>query len=436
MRLQDIRAAITDVTAYDPEVEAYTAILDRMVNDAYIRLWAADAGWTFAMKEAKVTAYGDAVPGYDPMTNLPITITLTNGSEQVVTSGDFFKAAMQGRTLLDPTDTPYVIRKAGSTIAAFLETPYAGATITTSDFRVVQVRVPMPADLVRILRIEDATEGKEILYRDRFSQADQAMSYGVTDPGSGEPDVWTQADPTRTAAPMSAPTTAAITGTLPASTWRFCYTHLYGGVESARSPLSAEHVVTTAAGIRVSVPTTFLDSGYSKNIYGAFKNPAASKEYSAFRYLGNIDDSTTTFSLATDPSVSIRVWATGNASRAPENDGYVSSIALWNRPSTDRVLRVIYLYQPPKLIEDTDSPMLPVHAHSYLVHRTLEQLFMRHDKPQYARIHAGLANEEVKELRRRYLNEERQSVRRGMSWGTGQTGRLAFLNAINNTWST
>ena len=90
--------------------------------------------------------------------------------------------------------------------------------------------------------------------------------------------------------------------------------------------------------------------------------------------------------------------------RLPENSGHYKRIRLYPRQDTDYLVALRYIYQPPRLIEDSDTPEFPPSHHRYLVYRACQELFVKHDNLSHSEVYKRKADIELLRLENNYLS--------------------------------
>jgi hypothetical protein len=390
MRLTDILGLVKTVTDYDPTVTTYDDEVTRLINNALFELFA-EKPFTFAQKEVDITAHAD----------VSTTANVTLGSNVV---GGFSVGAdwMEGQ-IIEIEKVEYEIawiNIAGNTL--YLTKPYVGPTAAGASMKAKQRYLDLPQDCVSVLQLgtrervgnaSPADIGRFVPFT-RFEDEWWALPLDEV----GTATHWVNYDDYTVASPVQSPTAAlAGGGTLvPGTEYSFVRTLNYGNRRSAPSPLGAATPTPGNQNINITLPETGIGSGYYQEVWLKFS------PYKAYRLVisEQAPGAAPVTAAITAPS---NDWQFKE--RLTEVDGNYQRVRLYPRQSSDTVITLRYLYRPPKLVEDTDSPQFPAAHHQYLAYRALSDLFVKHDNLPQHKIYQDKAEDEIIKLEQRYMTE-------------------------------
>lgn len=125
------------------------------------------------------------------------------------------------------------------------------------------------------------------------------------------------------------------------------------------------------------------------------------------------------------------VWLAGVAAsefklrsvpRLPDfGEGTYWRIRLHPRPNFFMPVRIRYIRKPQSLIENEDTPESPPATHRYIVYRSCEELFTKHNALPQAQLYKKKADDEEKKMAAQWLTQRAASyVKRGFGIGAGE----------------
>ena len=118
-----------------------------------------------------------------------------------------------------------------------------------------------------------------------------------------------------------------------------------------------------------------------------------------------IDDDETTNAW---PQATIQIDSTADLyryARQEVNLGNKKRIRLYPRPGTQTPIEIRYIFTPQLLKDDYDKPACPDGTHRYLVYRTCEETFMKHNNPDMADYYRKKADKELLKIDNKYLTQ-------------------------------
>jgi|14_taG_2_1085336.scaffolds.fasta_scaffold01595_6 hypothetical protein len=392
MRLTDIIGLVKTVTDYDPTVTTYDDEVTRLINNALFELFAEKA-FTFAQKETVATAYADVTT----------TGSTTNGSTDV-TAFTVGASWMDGQ-VAEVGGVEYDIAWIDvATNTLYLTKPYEGLTAAGVAVKVKHRFVDLPQDCVSVLQIGT---------RDRVGNANPADIGNFASLTRFEDEMWalpldevgtsthwvhhddfTVPSPVGIGSSTLTPGPALSVGT----EYSFVRTFVYGNRRSAPSPAITATPTGGTPGITVNMAENGVRSGYYQELWVKFS------PYKAYR---SVPPGT---SYPPGAAVTVVPLAPpGNdwqfMERLSEVDGNYQRIRMYPRQAVDTEITVRYMYRPPMLIEDTDSPQFPAAHHQYLAYRALSDLFVKHNNLPQHKIYQDKAEDEIIKLEQRYMTE-------------------------------
>ena len=390
MRLTDIIGLVKTVTDYDPTVTTYDDEVTRLINNALFELFA-EKPFTFAQKEVDITAHAD----------VSTTANVTLGSNVV---GGFSVGAdwMEGQ-IIEIEKVEYEIAWINTAVnTLYLTKPYVGPTAAGASMKAKQRYLDLPQDCVSVLQLgtrervgnaSPADIGRFVPFT-RFEDEWWALPLDEV----GTATHWVNYDDYTVPSPVELGTVASSAG--PALTvgleYSFVRTFTYGNRRSAPSPVVTRTPTGGTPGILLTPDETGVASGFYQEVWMKFS------PYKAYRLVVSEQEPAAAGVLAPVAPPN-NTWQFGE--RLPEVDGNYQRVRLYPRQISDTVITLRYLYRPPKLVEDTDSPQFPAAHHQYLAYRALSDLFVKHDNLPQHKIYQDKAEDEIIKLEQRYMTE-------------------------------
>jgi len=171
--------------------------------------------------------------------------------------------------------------------------------------------------------------------------------------------------------------------------------------ESGPSPISDEVVPAVGTdGVNcTNMQVTNVYDGLRKRVY--VRAPGSNRFYATEEY--PVSHTVTSRSIIFDNANPVEMFT--NAKPLFEHGGVYQRIRLYPRQDKDYLMTIRYLYRPQRLVDDTDSPDVPAVAHKYLIFRTAEELFFKHNNLNQGKIYQEKANKELLNLENRWLTE-------------------------------
>lgn len=391
MRLTDIIGLVKTVTDYDPTVTTYDEEVTQLINNALFELFA-EKPFTFAQKEVDITAHADVTT----------TANVTNGS---VTVAAFTVGAgwMEGQ-IIEIEKVEYEIAWINiATNTLYLTKAYAGPGAAAS-IRVKQRYVDLPQDCVSVLQLgtrervgnaSPADIGRFVPFT-RFEDEWWALPLDEI----GTSTHWVNYDDYTVPSPVGIGTSTLTAGPVLSvgTEYSFVRTFVYGNRRSAPSPAIIAIPAGGTPGISINMAETGTTSGYSQELWVKFS------PYKAYRAVPPGTNYAPGAAVTIVPlPVPGNDWQFNE--RLTEVDGNYQRVRLYPRQSSDTPITLRYLYRPPKLIEDTDSPQFPAAHHQYLAYRALSDLFVKHDNLPQHKIYQDKAEDEIIKLEQRYMTD-------------------------------
>ena len=391
MNLQELREMVGSIVDYDPDVQTYRDEVTRVVNELYLDFFT-DKPWMFAIKSSEISVYKDVKV---------IDGVLNSGSSLIGSATTPFLPWMSGMIVeiqgSTADDGEYEIAKYASSNILFVKDFAAAGNEPNITFIFKQRYVDMPKDCAEViavgLRNPTQTPTTAFDYLPRFRDEE----YGLLLSSTGQPTDWLLHDDETVLPPVLAPTIAdgGAGGPWVAGEYHVKYTLIYQDRESSPSPASSVTLAATRHLGVTGMQNTGANSGYTKRFY------VRTTETKAYYHVSEADVAETTPTLA---SLTVPSQYLISQDRLPENSGHYKRIRLYPRQDTDYLVSLRYIYQPPRLIEDSDTPEFPPSHHRYLVYRACQELFVKHDNLSHSEVYKRKADIELLRLENNYLS--------------------------------
>lgn len=386
MNLQELREMVGSIVDYDPDVQTYRDEVTRVVNELYLDFFT-DKPWMFAIKSSEISVYKDITK----------TGNMTAGSNEFTTTAnpDWINGAIVEISNSTADDGEYEILKVGPSTKVFLNGFTASNTeAVTLTFK--QRYVDMPQDCAEViavgLRNPTQTPTTAFDYLPRFRDEE----YGLLLSSTGQPTDWLLHDDETVLPPVLAPTIQqGAAGPWVEGEYHVKYTLIYQNRESSPSPVASTHLANNKILEVTGMQNTGANSGYTKRFY------VRTTETKAYYHVEQADVAETTTTVA---SLTVPTQYLISQDRLPENSGHYKRIRLYPRQDTDYLVSLRYIYQPPRLIEDSDTPEFPPSHHRYLVYRACQELFVKHDNLSHSEVYKRKADIELLRLENNYLS--------------------------------
>ncbi len=408
MNLGQIIDRCGNILDYAPSLTSYRNEVRDIVNMVYLEMFG-ERPFQFAQKTVKVPAYKDVLSGTKSVTLSGASVTIGN---------PFFEDYMEGMVLEIAGSTTasnnkeFLIAKVSSATVAYLNTDDDTPAVLVSDSSLsnsslnVKVKhryVDLPEDCIQSLSVAIRKPGdaasQPIEYLTMFM--DEALNLDLDE--VSKPTDFIHMSPIHVLGPPLAPTVAnAGSGAAvpDAGDYDAVYTVINMGRESSPSPVSAFATLTAPNKLQVqAMLNQTLNSGRSKKVY--VRGPVSD----VFYYVGEAGEGTATLdvTLATTPSY---LTDRNTYPKLPENDGLYTRLRLYPRQDEDYDLTVRYLFRPPKLIDESDVPLIPAQSHIYLVYRTCQELFSKHNNTAQSQFYQMKADRELQNIMNRYMSQK------------------------------
>lgn len=386
--LSAIIQAIKDELSYDPKAKAYYNSLARRIQRAYEEVLDCET-WLFAQKTATVSLF-KTITG---AALRKVTATVSSNARKIDTVGAFrFDEGVVGGLFVDSSGTEHRIigrNAAGNTIhlGSSLSADISPGAGNQENWSVRFDRVVLPADCKEALGIMDrSSDGLgRIIY---VTRRQEEMAWLDKDDTS-QPHFYIEDDMLTVSPPTEKPSVIAMAGgDLPVRTYEYCYTISYAGRESAPSPPA--QVTTTATNDRVRVTSledvrfndagTLRPSGILRHIY----RRDVTNDGTWVR-VGTVNAATISAPFFDDNNL-LPQYAGDREGLIHLNIPAVwQTIRPWQTPDADRTWTVRYRYEPPPLVADNATSILPRPYHSLLTYRVLADLLTGGESAKFER---------------------------------------------------
>ena len=454
MRLGQLRDMVGSILDYDPNITSYKDEVNRVINEIYLEFIALHP-WPFSQVVVDDYALNDLT-----VTGLSTTAT-TAGNKSIAITGidlNYSGCVVQISGALDPEDNGefYITNVDGTN--AFLEKLVAGikqpqhptqwfgwrsSNAHTITAKVMQryLKLPTDCDYPVSINIRNPIEAGKAGYRAMYQltrRRGEELNLKLDLEGSPTDWIAYNTNPEKlweakdfVPFPQDfVPNEAGVASNFwPQGDYEFKYCYVFEGVPGPLSGPISFTVTLANAGLTFLTRDTTLNNlnGLHKRFYVRLKSVGVAPGYSdnLFRdvsayYTGvggtgstgqrfvEIADDDVSYDwprLTIDPS-NMDWWKA--LPRAPENEGRCWQIRLFPRPSQGSSdfgtpIRVRYVQQPNRLIEDIDTPACPSDTHRYLVYRSCEELFQKFNNVAQAEFYRRKADKDLLRIEQKHL---------------------------------
>lgn len=438
MNLGEIRAYISNILDYSPNVQTYIDDVNRVVNEVYLTHFQ-DRVWEYAQKETMLHIYKDVTGSYEGQANglfrhgtglqegwvghghiAEIISTETTPSNSFIEAGkEYFVSYREdsgGRTEVSLE----VLGRQGYNQYSTAEKKVEETIQLTLKFK--QRHIVMPQDCIEILGVGLRQRGSGIRspfyvlpkYFDENMALDLDLAALPTDiiitkPVSVQQPIDTPSLATRAAAANTVPV---------GGDYEVAYTIVHRaqtGDKNSIVELESAPVFSTSA-TTFGVGDTIKATGLSKTDtnpqsvftdarkYVYVKHPNSKHFYRASD-LSGAEESDEFDNNATGLEVPESAFV--SQARLPEHGGTYMTCRLYPRQDADYEATFRYHYRPNILRDDTDVPQMPADTHLYLAYRSCEELFLKHGNTVQAQAYKQKADRELLNIENRYLTTKK-----------------------------
>lgn len=397
----------------------------RFLNRHYIQT-SQQYAFMFLEKESTLQVYAPFEPSSTEFASF------TNGTYAVTFSGATASATWAGQTIVGADGANYTVAAVNTTTnVLYLTTPYAGSTSgNTVSWSITFDRVFMPPDCAEVLGFIDRDRNQiRLVHLGR--RTEEFLVLDRTD--AGDALVFIEDDWMQDRAPDYAPTLAqsGTGGSLTAgTTYEWCYTFVYRGMETAPSPVAELTLTGTSADISGLEDTRVgaLPTGMYKYIYRRNKTRN-----------GRWQRLTALFSETDGATGTLTDTGSGNY-LATQTDLFESqpirTLRVWMRPGVnDDAQTVYYRYKrrTRRLYADADVPLWPAEYHHLIVYSALVDAYLQAGDNTKAQLRQRSADMLLKRMKEQCLTTTDERFVRG-SWGT-PTWPGPFVGPITSDFS-
>lgn len=422
MNLQDIRQYIANIIDYDPTTNIeYTKQIDDVINHHY-RMLFSEKAFSFAQKEVRLEVYTD----------------------DTRTASGVYDAAATKLTIVDATlDVPLwiegnIVEIEGEEYEVLYIDPsvatrfYIDANVPTFTAETITFKqrfIRLPQNCVSLLQVGRRSYSISPTDVGRFIPLTRYEDeyYNLPLDEVNTPNYWIIQDSISMRSPTSAPSVSTTTSltSLGERSVKVAQTYVKWDsngqeyeMESGLSPFSEEITLTDLQQLRINVPVLASRIPFARRLY--IYNMNLNQDFRGVYQVekvdvgggGNVDvsfDQTSfedgTFVLETD--------------RYSYFDAYVQRLRLYPRQGEDFELSIRYIYRPPRLEEDTDTPELPQSHHLILAYACLMDVLNKHDNPTLAGIYRRKYERELIKMEQRFLTQKPRRFVKGFMKESG-----------------
>ena len=421
MNLREIREYIANVIDYDPQSNSdYTAQIDTIINYHYRMLFSAKE-FTFAQREKKIEVYTDvtvsATATYNAVTNIT-TIYAIMGLP---------KWAEGNIVDIDGIDHDVLYYEPGNLNECYIlgNKGYGGS----KDIKFNNRFIRLPVDCVSLLQVgrRSMTVAPSAVGRYVPLTRFEDEYYNLPLDEVNIPNYWVIQDDFMLTAPTTPPIVAALAA--PAGkgvrTVRCAQSYLKwekngvdGEVESGLSPFTDPIQLSDTQILNITYPALPEATPYARRIYIVDDN---SPQF--FKGVYRIDYAFPKTATSQSATFTEDQFSNGtfvlDKNRFEYPEGYRQQLRLYPRQSEDFELSVRYIYKPPALQEDTDTPELPPSHHLVLAYACLMDILNKHDNFALGRIYKKKYEEEVIKMDQRFLTQKPRRFVKGFMKESG-----------------
>jgi len=422
MNLQEIRQYIANIIDYDPSAnKEYTEQIDDVVNHHY-RMLFSEKAFTFAQKEKKIEVYTDASRtasgSYVAISKLTVVDSTTDLPKWIEGNIVEINGIEYDVLYRDPSNlTRFFIAESMATFVAI--------NITFK-----QRFIRLPQDCVSLLQvgrrsytIAPTDVGRFVpltRYEDEY--------YNLPLDEVNIPNYWIMQDSISMQTPTVGPAVSAVAAASAGQgvrSVRVAQTYvkwIKNGdehqMESGLSLFSDPIQLSDTQKLRITVPVFASRIPFARNFY--IYNANTTQDFKGVYFVakadvgggGNIDIDFTQTAFETGTFVL-------ENERYSFYDGYNQQIRLYPRQNEDFHLSVRYVYRPPRLQEDTDTPQLPQSHHLVLAYACLMDILNKHDNPTLAGIYRRKYERELIKMEQRFLTQKPRRFVKGFMKESG-----------------
>ena len=421
MNLQDIRQYIANIIDYDPSTNReYTQQIEDVINHHY-RMLFAEKAFSFAQKEVKLEVYTDA-------TRIASGNYVSVSKLTVVDSTSDLPAWIEGNIVeIEGTEYEVLYRDPFVMTRFYIDASFGMFTSKTIKFK--QRFIRLPQDCVSLLQvgrrsytISPTDVGRFIpltRYEDEY--------YNLPLDEVNIPNYWIIQDSISMRTPTRPPTVTANTTTAGQGvrSVRVAQTYVKWDsdgqkyeMESGLSSFSEEIELSDTQQLRINVPVLPSRIPFARRIY--IYNANNTQEFKGVYEVdkvdvgggGNVDIDFTQDSFEDGTFIL-------DNERYSYFDGYAQRLRLYPRQNEDFELSIRYIYRPPRLQEDTDTPQLPQSHHLILAYACLMDVLNKHDNPTLAGIYRRKYEREVVKMEQRFLTQKPRRFVKGFMKESG-----------------
>ena len=405
MNLRQMLDMANSILDYSPGITAYETEVKRFLNESYLDLFS-DRCWSFSQKDLLVEMKKDrtANDGRVAATNTIQTLAafFTDDMEGMVVQISSSAAAANNKEwkILQVTNstTAVIETKNGTTPAAVVDMS------NTVVFTVKHRWITLPNDIVQVMSFgirSPENERQDFGYLNKWLDEHLALDVDLV----SRPTDYVMGEDLIIEGPVVTPVVSALGAggsTVPsAGNYDICYTFVKYNLESAPSPVSAQVTFTGGQYLAFSNLQDSTGTGMTKRLY--FSNNDTNKFFQASSLANDIAENV----LAVGTGITFQNGSTFlvASERLQENEGRYRRIRCYPRQDKDYEATLRYTYRPTRLLDDGDTSVIPAEYHKYLVYRTCQELFVKHDNLSQSEVYRLKADDLLFRMEKRYLTE-------------------------------
>lgn len=462
MNLKELRDMVGNILDYNPNVTAYNAELNKVINEVYLNFYLSQP-WTFAQQTLDVYSNPDTTD-----TSCTISQNTASGAFKNVIVGCTNIAAIKKEGLINHEGDTLLITNAANSddnglyVIDKIDLPGTNVYVSKLSSNLQQVNwksgglvadtitavakayyLRMPKDCSQILsvgirNVDEAGSGVGNALGHAYEisrKRDEELDLRLDETGTPVNWVPYDMDPNgmqdatayvpRANRDFDVEAVANATG-WPVGTYEFKMSFVWRGIEG---PLSdAQELVIGSNEIprfNTNNTTTHGIHGRRKKFYVRIKSVLGKDGVTTFSedfyrdlsgmYVDSAPITSFPYAMADDdntaytwPQSSIEIATLADLMNVPRAKAEIHTrwrIRLFPRPSVITPIRVRYIAYPIELQDDYDTPNTPHDTHRYLVYRACQEFFIKHDNQAKAMYYEKKADKELQQIENKHLTQ-------------------------------
>lgn len=432
MNLADLRDFIGNLLDYDPTNPDYEKQLHQLINDAQTRVLT-DRPWTFSQREAQSLVFTDFV---HPVSLVQGSATVT-GTAFPFSSNVTLPGSQLDGTEVELVDVAGIVRKVRlawvlNATTAYLTDVFDGPTANyVATFK--KREIPLPGNLLTLMGLLDASVGvpQSQLQINKFERDDarldfQQLGTPIAFCMSGQERILPPRDTLGVSVVAAAPgqgnRTITVymcniwdTSTPTPSVYR---SGVSAGRESALSR-SKTFTLTDTEALQF-VPEVLPNTvGFYRRYYFTCEQLGINAPVRVRALVAGltVDTVNPNGGVTLTPNTSVTTLQSqsfqSTAIRYVPTGGVYQNYNLYPHPSSNTDFIVRYLMQPPPMLEDQDTPLIPAAHAQIIAYSALEQVTLKHSSPALSEVYRIKKEKFYRGMEQAFLGQPMRRVVKG-----------------------